>query len=150
MVVTFCGHRNFMGTKEDEEKIMGILRDTVGKRSALMYLGGYGRFDGFAYDCCRKYKKWNAKVKLIFVTPYLTTSYQKNCLEYQKSRYDEILYPNLENVPAKFSISYRNKYMIDKADVVIAYVNRDWGGAYQTYKYAQRKNKKIYNLAKME
>ena len=44
-------------------------------------------------------------------------------------------------------IAYRNKYMVEKADVVIAYVMHDFGGAYATYTYAKRKGKAIFNLA---
>jgi hypothetical protein len=40
--------------------------------------------------------------------------------------------------------------MMEKADYVIAYVSHNWGGAYTTYKYAKRKGKEIFNLAKME
>lgn len=37
--------------------------------------------------------------------------------------------------------------MAEKADYVVAYVNRDWGGAYKTFEYAKKLNKKIFNLA---
>ena len=37
--------------------------------------------------------------------------------------------------------------MVKKADYVVAYVSHRWGGAYTTYKYAQRKGKEIFNLA---
>ena len=40
--------------------------------------------------------------------------------------------------------------MVDKADYIICFVDHDWGGAYQTYKYAKRKGKKILNLAIFE
>lgn len=47
-------------------------------------------------------------------------------------------------------ITYRNKYMVEMADYVVAYVSHDWGGAYTTYKHAKRKGKEIFNLAKFE
>ena len=37
--------------------------------------------------------------------------------------------------------------MAEKADYVVAYVNSDWGGAYKTFEYAKKSNKKIFNLA---
>ncbi|MBR0425166.1 MAG: hypothetical protein IJK01_03485 [Clostridia bacterium] len=37
----------------------------------------------------------------------------------------------------------RNERMIDRSDVVIAYVSHSFGGAYQTLCYAQRKQKRI-------
>ncbi len=147
MIVTFCGHSDFRKNEEYENRVLGFLEEKVGDKAAEMYLGGYGGFDEFAYDCCRKYKETHPNITLIFVTPYMTVEYQQNHLEYQKTRYDSILYPSIEDKPLRFAISYRNKYMIEKADIVIAYVTHDWGGAYTTYKHAKRKGKVIYNLA---
>ena len=147
MIVTFCGHADFKKSKEYEEKILEILDKEICGASAEMYLGGYGQFDEFAYFCCKKYKGSHPGISLVFVSPYMTLEYQKNHLKYQKERYDEIIYPPIEGTPLKFAISYRNKYMVEKANVVIAFVERERGGAYQTYKYAKRKGKVIYNLA---
>ena len=91
MTVTFFGHADFLGSEEYEQKILAFLEEKVGDQPADMYLGGYGDFDDFAYDCCNKYKKIHPKVSLIFVTPYLTVEYQKNHLKYQNTRYDKKL-----------------------------------------------------------
>ena len=147
MIVTFCGHAQFSESAEYEQRLLDFLEEKVGDESAEMYLGGYGNFDRFAYDCCKKYKQLHPRVSLVFVTPYLTVEYQKNHLEDRKERYDSILYPEIENKPPKLAILYRNRYMVEKADVVVAYVAHDWGGAYTTYRYAQRKGKMIFNLA---
>ncbi len=112
-----------------------------------MYLGGYGKFDEFAYGCCKKYKAEHPNISLVFVTPYMTVEYQHHHLAFQKARYDSILYPPIEDKPPKFAIMYRNRYMVEAADCVVAYVSRDVGGAYTTYRYAQRKGKELFNLA---
>ena len=57
MIVTFCGHSKFSASMEYERKILSFLEEWVGDNVAEMYLGGYGEFDGFAYTCCKKYKK---------------------------------------------------------------------------------------------
>ena len=148
MTVTFCGHSKFRASKEYEQIILSFLEKTVGDNSAEMYLGGYGEFDTFAYVCCKKYKQAHPKVRLVFVTPYITVEYQRNTLEYQKNRYDEILYPEIENVPLRFAISYRNKWMVEKADYVVCAIEHEFGGAYKTYKYAKAKNKQVINIIK--
>ena len=51
-------------------------------------------------------------------------------------------YP-LENVPRRFSISHRNRWMVESADVVVAYVLHDWGGAATTLRCAKQKKKQI-------
>ena len=148
MTVTFCGHSDYTGTVEDEQRIISILTEIVGDRKAQLYLGGYGSFDEFARKCGRKYQETHPNTSLIFVTPYITVDYQKNHLEYSKELYDEILYPSLEEKPLKFAISYRNKWMVENADYVIAYITHEWGGAYKTYKHAKKKQKQIFNIAR--
>ena len=37
--------------------------------------------------------------------------------------------------------------MVDCADLVISYIDHDWGGAYKTYRYAKKKGKVVFNLA---
>lgn len=150
MIITFCGHAQFQQTEELERKVLAFLEEKIGSQFADLYLGGYGDFDCFAYDCCKKYKDTHPNVSLVYVTPYLTIEYQQNHLEYQKTKYDAILYPDIENIPPKFAISYRNKYMVEMADYVVAYVNHSFGGAYATYKHAKRKGKEVYNLVDYE
>ena len=75
MIVTFCGHSDFTKSAEYEEKILAFLEEKVGDRSADMYLGGYGAFDSFAYECCKKYKTTHPQISLVFVTPYLAVTY---------------------------------------------------------------------------
>ena len=150
MIITFCGHSQYTESEEDEQKVISLLTELVGDHNAELYLGGYGSFDAFARKCGRKYQKTHPNTRLIFVTPYITVNYQKNHLDYNKDLYDEILYPSLEDKPLKFAISYRNKWMVEQADYVIAYITHDFGGAYQTYKYAKRKNKSIFNIANQD
>ena len=71
-------------------------------------------------------------------------------MNYQNARYDSILYLEIEDKPKRYAITYRNKYMVETADYVVAYVSHDWGGAYTAYKHAQRKGKKIFNLANFQ
>ena len=150
MIITFCGHAQYTETHEDEQKLLSLLSDLIGDRHAALYLGGYGAFDAFARKCGKKYQESHPNTRLVFVTPYITESYQKNHLDYDKELYDEILYPGLEEKPFKFAISYRNKWAVEHADYVIAYVTHAWGGAYQTYRHAQRKQKPLFNLSGKE
>ncbi len=82
MVVTFCGHSQFQWTAEYESKVLTILEEKVGNQPADMFLGGYGNFDNFAYNCCKKYKSTHENISLVFVTPYMNIEYQRNHLVY--------------------------------------------------------------------
>lgn len=150
MILTFCGHAQFIKTEEYENRILSLLEEIIGFDPAEIYLGGYGGFDNFAYECCRKYKQIHPNISLVFVTPYVTLEYQKNHLDDQKRRYDYIIYPEIEDKPKRYAISYRNKYMVEKSDCVIAYVLHKWGGAYSTYTYAKRKGKTVLNIAEFD
>ena len=140
MIITFCGHSDFRGCEEYEEKIISILRE---KHADEVYLGGYGAFDLFAYKCSLKYKKEENALKFTLVTPYLDSKHKKGFFE---GEYDEIIYPSLENVPPRFAISGRNEWMVENADVVVAFVEREFGGAYKTLKYAKKRKKEIINI----
>jgi uncharacterized phage-like protein YoqJ len=145
MIVTFCGHAQYHATSEHELQILAFLEETIKNMPACIYLGQHGDFDRFAYHCCKKYKKSHPAVSLVFVTPYLRTKGRE-----LQSDYDVIIYPEIENKPPRFAITYRNRYMVDQADYVVAYVSRNWGGAYEMYRYARKKGKKILNLANFE
>lgn len=150
MIITFCGHSDFWKNREYERKVLSFLQEKIGDIPAELYFGGYGGFDSFAYDCGKKYKMNHPNISLVFVTPYFEASRQHTHLKYQEGMYDLILYPDMANVPPRFAISRRNRYMVEKANFIIAYVEHSWGGAYQTYKYAKRKGKVIFNLAEKE
>ena len=140
MIITFCGHSDFKETEEYKQKVLDFFERNIGNSSADIYLGEHGNFDNFAYTCCKTYKSTHSNISLIFVSPYLD-------IKPQRTDYDALIYPEIENKPLKFAITYRNKYMVEKADFVIAFVYRPFGGAYKTYKYAKSKQKTIFNLA---
>ena len=144
MIITFCGHSTFFKSTEIEEQLLSILQSQVGDTSCEFYLGGYGAFDGFAREICRKFQKEHPQTKLVYVTPYLDID------KFTLDLYDESVYPPIEDKPRKFAISYRNKWMVENADLVIAYINHSSGGAYTTYQHAKRKKKQIINLGKLD
>ena len=144
MIITFCGHSDFYDSDNISTKLLDILNDVINGENVEFFLGGYGRFDSFAYSIAMEYKKTHGNAKLVFVSPYQTESYLKN----RVVGYDESIYPLENKVPPRFAISYRNKWMAEKADVVIAYVKMENGGAYQTLKYAEKAGKRIINIAK--
>ena len=150
MIISFCGHANFSKTSEYEKRLLNFFEENIGDLATDFYLGGYGEFDDFAYECCKKYKTTHLRVSLIFVTPYITVDYQKRHLKLQKERYDEIIYPGIEDKPLKLAICYRNKWMIEKADYFVCGISHEWGGAYKTYQHAKRKRKMIFNITGKE
>ena len=76
----------------------------------------------------------------------MTNEYKNNTDSFQKY-YDDIEIP-YESTVAHFKSAYqiRNKTMVDRSDLIICYVNKEAGGAYQAIKYAKEQNKKVLNL----
>lgn len=149
MIITFVGHSSFVGNDKYEKQLLLFLSEIVGDDSVEMYLGDYGMFDSFAYNCCKKYKKNHPNVTLAFVTPYLGDDYINRRLKYNERVFDTIVYPPIENAPKRFAITYRNQYMVDQSDCIVCYVTHRYGGAYKTYSYAKRNKKFILNLGEL-
>ena len=147
MIITFCGHGDFTAGADEENRLLALLESYVGDSCAELFLGGYGNFDAFAFRCGKIFQRKHPNVSLVFVTPYMITDAKAGRFSQADAEYDRIVYPPLENVPPRYAIVHRNRYMVEQADLVIVYITRSRGGAYQAYQHAERRNKKIYNLA---
>ncbi len=147
MIITFCGHSDYLYTSEDKEKLKKILLEKISENPLCkFYLGGYGNFDDLCLLTLKELQKDFPNIELIFITPYISPNYSK--LKYAKKNYDTILFPSLEKTPLRFSILQRNKWMIDNADFVVAFVIYPFGGAAKTLEYAIKKNVLFLNIAK--
>jgi len=146
MIITFFGHSNFTENLAVKEEIFNLLKERINGEMVTLYIGGYGNFDNFALKICKEYKSTN-NAKILFVTPYLGDWLNKR-KEYFETEYDEILYPDIENSPLKYAIIKRNEWMVKRSDLIIAWVNVRFGGAYNALLYAKRKNKEYINLFK--
>lgn len=94
----------------------------------------------------RKYP--DKQITLELVLPYLTKELNEN-KDYYESSYDDVIVPiELAGTHFKSAITKRNRWMIDKSDWLVAFVYRDFGGAYTTLRYAEKKGLQIINLAK--
>ena len=102
----------------------------------MFLLGGYGAFDRMAASVVWDLKQKYPQIQSVLVKPYLDR-------EMDESKYDWTVYPGLETVPRRYAISHRNRYMVDEANFVVAYVLHSWGGAAQTLEYANQKKKSI-------
>lgn len=65
--------------------------------------------------------------------------------------YDEIVIPDvIGKAHPKAAITLRNRWMVDTADLIIAYIECEEGGAYSAVKYAKKLNKKVVNIGSAE
>ena len=146
MIITFCGHSNCLFSDEEKDELKQLLIKEIRKNpTCKFYLGGYGDFDSLCLLTLRELKTDFPDIELLFITPYLDNNYSK--LQLAKYYYDDVIFPPIESVPRKFAILKRNEWMVDSAELVIAYVKYSWGGAAKTLEYAKRKKVPIINIA---
>lgn len=137
MNVTFCGHSDVSQRGHVRQWLCETVEGLITREAADMFLlGGYGGFDRMASSVVWELKKKYPHVKSVLVLPYLDR-------KMDESQCDWTVYPSLEKVPRRYAITHRNRYMVNDADVVIAYVQHSWGGAAQTLDYAKQKKKRI-------
>ncbi len=145
--VTFFGHRDFCGGKKYQEKLVDILKNIIYEKEYVEFLvGRNGEFDIFATSCIKLVQKdcgiHNSFLTLIL--PYRSAEYENN-KEYFDLYYDEVAYIS-EGKHFKSAIQARNKYMAERADLVICYVDKKNGGAYDAVMYAGKLGKKVINI----
>ena len=139
MIITFCGHSKLYNSDIIKERLIRELRSILVQGTHKFYLGGYGDFDLLAANVLHELKPEYPEVESILILPYPDRPVDADL-------YDSAIYPPLENVPKRYAISRRNKWMVEQADMVIACVDHDWGGASKTLEYAVKKGLRIINL----
>lgn len=148
-VCTFAGHREIYLPMIDE-KITESLNELLQTDTEfIFYTGNMGDFDKKCESAVRMLKKQNPdlSIQLILVLPYMTNRLNTE-KEYFEACYDDVIIPaELDDVHYKAAIKKRNRWMVDRAGYVLACVHRDFGGAFEAVKYAQRKGKHVLNLA---
>lgn len=149
-ICTFAGH-SFVYSATVEKRLKFEIEAFIANADdATFYVGGRGEFDSMAAAAVRVAKTVHRdkNVQLYLIEPYLHTGLNRD-KDYNEILYDGIIIPQeLVGVPPKAAIQKRNRWMVDQAELLIAFVYRDYGGAYETLKYANRKGAvRIINIA---
>ena len=139
LTVTFCGHGKIKYDIDAEKKLLFVIEDLIIKGATEFLFGGYGNFDILCAKVVKNLKNKYPYIKLTLVIAYLNRKYN---LDF----YDETVYPPIENTPLRFAILKRNQWMVQNANVIVAYVQHEWGGAAKTLLFAKRKKKIIINI----
>ena len=137
---SFAGHRNVF-IPDIDRKIAAALDTIMGKDDTFVfYTGGMGEFDS---KCSSAVRSARHRFPEKHMTNKVNTD--KNLFE---TEYDDVMIPiELAGVHPKAAIRERNRWMVDRSDMLLACVYRDFGGAYDTIQYALRKEIRVFNLA---
>lgn len=137
------GHRDCFVL--EESRLTDALEEQISKGVSAFYVGNQGQFDVAVRSALKKLQGRYPSVQYTVVLAYLPE--KRNAYE----SYEDTIYPEgMEAVPRKFAIVKRNRWMIERADVCICYINRTWGGAYNSVKIAQKRGLEIINLGTAE
>lgn len=139
-----CGFGHRMMLMDIEKPLREVLERLVEERGVrVFYTGGMGEFDELFARTVRSMKRDCPSLRLVLVAPYLTERFNMDKAFYE-ALYDEILIPaELDGVHPKAAIGLRNRWMVDRSDIVIAALHRDFGGAAEAVRYAKNRGKVV-------
>lgn len=149
-VCSCFGHRNgCQSAGEKLDKLDKLVEESYFDGYTVFMSGGMGKFDEKFESAVRKAKLRHKKIKLFLVVPYFSNKLNTN-KDYLEEMYDGVIVPDtVEGVFFKNAINVRNRWIVDNSDLIIAYVERDYGGAFEAVKYAKSKGKQIINIGKL-
>lgn len=148
--VSFFGHREIDNLPVVEQRLETIIRKLLREQEYIEFLlGRNGEFDQIAASTVRRLKKnfRDDNSSLSLILPYMTAEVRDN-VESFESYYDSIEVSGAASgAHFKSAMQARNREMVDRSDLVVCYIERKSGGAYQTMRYAHKQEKKIINIA---
>lgn len=146
--VALFGHRSLSDLKRLEESLVPIIKKLIQiqKESYILFLiGRNGEFDEYVASIIKSLQRecGHDNSELTLVLPYTVAN-----IPYYQAYYDSILIPPcVEGAHPKAATTKKNRWMVEQADLVIVYVEKELGGAYSALRYAEKLSKAVINLA---
>ena len=144
--IALFGHRDFCPRRAVDEQVCFLLKELIRiKPFVEIYVGRNGEFDIYAATVVKRVQIAMGKEnnELVCVLPYTSKD-----IGYYEDYYDRVIIPEcIGRTHPKGAIKKRNQWMVEQADLVICYVEREKGGAHAALKYAKKVHKEIINLA---
>ena len=139
----------FFGHKDTPESVKPVLEAAVKKiieryPDITFYVGNNGNFDRMVLSILKSLSQDFPTISYAVILAYLPIG--------KSAEFDGLstIYPEgIESVPKKYAISYRNDWIVKKADMVICYITHNYGGAAKFVEKARKNGKFVYNLANL-
>lgn len=148
--VAFFGHRYIDNLFKVEELLEEQIRKLINEKEYVDFLvGRNGDFDQCVSSTVLRVRKnvRDDNSSLLLVLAYPTAEYLNNEESFHDYYSDVDISYAASKAHPKSAIQIRNREMVDKADLIICYIEKEEGGAWRTLKYAKDKEKAIVNLA---
>ena len=147
--VSLFGHRQIDDVRQLEKQLSPIIKEIIRTKTYVTFLlGRNGEFDLYAATVVKHLQNESGKENNEFIC---VLPYPEKDMEYYEQYYDGVVIPeSIGRCYPQGAITKRNRWMVEQADLVVCYVEREKGGAYTALKYAKKLGKKIINIAKKE
>lgn len=143
--VSLFGHRRLDDLFRLKDQLVPIIKELIRTKVHVTFLiGRNGEFDEYAASAIKHAQKeiGHENSELALVLPYTVAG-----LEDYETYYDTIIIPeSVHGAHPKAAITLKNRWMVERSDLVIVYVERNVGGAYTAMKYANKLKKDVINL----
>lgn len=138
----FTGHRN-LDTDFSARRLKKEIKNAINRGVEVFYNGMAMGFDLIAAEKVLELRKKNPQIRLVACVPCY--GQEKNFSDKDKKRYVNVLKKADEKVILSENyyrgcMHVRDKYMADRADMMIAYCKKETGGAAFTVKYFKKSN----------
>lgn len=144
--VALFGHRDFYAQRRLDDKLYPLLKELLRTKPFVeILIGRDGEFDRYAASVVKRVQDAMGKERCEL---NLVLSYKKKDIEDFEKYYDRVNIPI--SAHPKLAITKRNEWMAEQADLILCYIERESGGAYQAVKYAKKLGKEVINLAEEE
>ena len=147
--VSFFGHRLIDNPLAIDAALDAIIGSLLQNKAYVEFLvGRNGDFDQLVSSAIRRCKREvrDNNSAHVWVLPYVTADFRDFEDDY-RAYYDEIEVHSTGGGHYKAAFQARNRNMVDRSDLVVFFVERNEGGAYQTLRYAMQQDKHYINLA---
>lgn len=147
--VAFFGHRYIDNLLKVEELLEEQIRKLINEKEYVDFLvGRNGEFDQCVSSTVLRVRKnvRDDNSALVLMLPYPTAEYLNN-EEYFHDYYTDVEISYAASIAhPKSAIQIRNREMVDRADLIICYIEHEKGGAWQTVEYALKQQKQVINI----
>lgn len=139
-VCAFFGHRSC--PEAIKQHLREVLLDLITTKDVdMFYVGNQGQFDSMVRSLLIELTGEYPHVRYAVVLAYMPREGDA-----QERWADTMLPEGLESVHPRYAIDRRNRWMLKRADIVVAYVTHSWGGAYRYVEKARQGGKTVIDL----
>lgn len=152
ITICFAGHSQIVEDKEEIlEDLKEVLRKIISDKDKVTFLcGTYGDFDTISTKAVSELKEEYADSKEILLYVYVPYHERVKYVageEFYKGCDMTVVADIAPNVPKKLCILKTNEQMVEHSDMVVCYILNQFGGAYKTCRFAEKRGKAVLNIA---